>query len=44
MLLVDVYNQVKKLHIENDQKRIVFGGVEAKSKDNQMLLETMEGM
>ena len=43
MLLVDVYNQAKKLHIENDQKRIVFL-VEAKSKDNQMLLETMKGM
>lgn len=43
MLLVDVYNQAKKLHIENDQKRVVYL-VEARAKDNQMLLETMKGM
>ena len=35
MLLVDVYNQAKK--------RVVYL-VEARAKDNQMLLETMKGM
>lgn len=43
MLLVDVFNQAKKLHIETEQRRIVYL-VEAKTNDNQILLEAMKGM
>lgn len=43
MLLVDVYNQAKNLHIENDQKRVVYL-IEAKSSDSQVLMEIMKGM
>lgn len=43
MLLVDVYNQAKKLHIENDQKRVIYL-IEAKTNDNQLLLEVLKGV
>lgn len=43
MLLVDVFNQAKKLHIENDQKRVIYL-IEANASDNQFLLEVLKGM
>lgn len=43
LLLVDIYNQAKKLHVENEVKRVVFV-VEPKNSRDDLVLETMKGM
>ena len=43
LLLVDIYNQAKKLGIEIDAKRAVFV-IEAKSEEDNIVLETMKGL
>ena len=43
LLLVDIYNQAKKLHVENESKRIVYV-VEPKRQKDNLVLETMKGM
>lgn len=43
LLLVDIYNQAKKLHVENEVKRVVFVVEPNNSRDN-LVLETMKGM
>ena len=43
LLRVDIYNQAKKLHVENESKRIVYV-VEPKRQKDNLVLETMKGM
>lgn len=43
MLLVDVYNQAKKMRIPVEQKRIVFL-IEPKNEGDNLVLETMKGL
>ncbi len=43
MLLVDVYNQAKKLHIETSAKRVVFV-IEPKRQKDNIVLETMKSL
>ena len=43
MLLVDVYNQAKKLHVETEAKRVVFVVEPKKQKDNTAF-EIMKGL
>lgn len=43
MLLVDIYNQAKKMRIPNEQRRIVFL-VEPKNEGDNLILETMRGL
>ena len=43
LLLVDIYNQAKKLRVENEAKRVVFI-VEPKNSRDNLVLETMKGM
>ena len=43
MLLVDVYNQAKKLNIDADIRRAVFV-IEPKKETDHLLLETMKGL
>ena len=43
LLLVDIYNQAKKLNVENESKRIVFV-VEPKRQKDDIVLETLRGM
>lgn len=43
LLLVDIYNQAKKLGIEIEAKRAVFV-IEAKSEEDNIVLETMKGL
>lgn len=43
LLLVDVYNQAKKLSIEAEAKRVVFV-VEPKKEGDNLVLETMKGL
>lgn len=43
LLLVDIYNQAKKLHVEIEEKRVVFV-VEPKRQKDTLVLETMKGM
>lgn len=43
LLLVDIYNQAKKLRVENESKRIIFV-VEPKRQKDELVLETMKGM
>ncbi len=43
LLMVDIFNQAKKLGIENDEQRVVFL-VEPKNKDEEIVLEMMRGV
>lgn len=43
LLLVDIYNQAKKIHVENEAKRVVFVVEPKKQKDN-LVLETMKSL
>lgn len=43
MLLVDIYNQAKKMHIPPEQRRAVFT-IEAKKEGENLVLETMRGL
>lgn len=43
MLLVDIYNQAKKMRIPNEQRRVVFL-VEPKNEGENLILETMKGL
>ena len=43
MLLVDVYNQAKKLNVEIEAKRVVLV-IEPKKQSESLVLETMKGM
>lgn len=43
MLLVDIYNQAKKMRIPNEQRRVVFL-VEPKNEGENLILETMRGL
>lgn len=43
LLLVDIYNQARKLNIEVEAKRAVFV-IEAKREEDNLVLETMKGM
>lgn len=43
LLLVDIYNQAKKLHVDNEVPRIVYVVEPRHNKDN-LVLETMRGM
>lgn len=43
MLLVDIYNQAKKLNVETEAKRVVFVVEPKKEKDN-LVLETLKGL
>ena len=43
LLLVDIYNQSKKLHLENEVKRVVFVIEPKKHKDN-LVLETVQNL
>lgn len=43
LLVVDIFNQAKKLGIENDKRRAVFL-VEPKNKDEEIALEMMKGV
>lgn len=43
LLLVDIYNQAKKLNIEVEAKRAVFV-IEAKREEDNVVLETMKGL
>lgn len=43
LLLVDIYNQAKKLRIDIDQKRVVFL-VESKQEGDNLVLETLRGL
>ena len=43
LLLVDIYNQAKKLNVENEGKRVVFV-VEPKRQKDNVVLETLKGM
>lgn len=43
LLLVDIYNQAKKLNIEVEAKRAVFV-IEAKREEDNFVLETMRGL
>ena len=43
MLLVDVYNQAKKMRIPIEQKRVVFL-IEPKSEGENLILETLKGL
>lgn len=43
LLMVDIFNQAKKLGIENEEQRVVFL-VEPKNKDEEIVLEMMKGV
>lgn len=43
LLLVDIYNQAKKMRIPDDQKRVVFV-VEPKNEGDNLILETLRGL
>lgn len=43
MLLVDIYNQAKKMRISNEQRRVVFM-VEPKNEGDNLILEMLQGM
>ena len=43
LLLVDIYNRAKKLHIETDVKRVVFI-IETKNEKDSNALETVRGL
>lgn len=43
LLLVDVYNQAKKLNVEIEAKRVVFV-IEPKKQSENLVLETMKGL
>lgn len=43
MLLVDIYNQAKKLNIEADTKRIVYA-IEPKRESDNIVIETLKGL
>lgn len=43
LLLVDVYNQAKKLRIENEERRAVFL-IEPKREDDNIVIETLKGL
>lgn len=43
LLLVDVYNQAKKLRIENERRRVVFL-IEPKREDDNIVIETLKGL
>ena len=43
LLVVDIFNQAKKLGIENDEQRVVFL-VEPKNQDEEIVLEMMKGV
>ncbi|MBQ8804115.1 MAG: helix-turn-helix domain-containing protein [Tyzzerella sp.] len=43
LLMVDVYNQAKKLNIEAEAKRVVFV-IEPKKEGDNLVLETMKGL
>lgn len=43
LLLVDIYNQAKKLHVDNEVPRIVYV-IEPKHNKDNLVLETMRGM
>lgn len=43
MLLVDIYNQARKMRIPNEQRRIVFM-VEPKNEGDNLILETLKGL
>lgn len=43
MLLVDIYNQAKKMRIPNEQRRVVFM-VEPKNEGDNLVLETLQGL
>ena len=43
MLLVDIYNQAKKMRIPNEQRRVVFV-VEPKHEGDNLILETLRGL
>lgn len=43
LLMVDIFNQAKKLGIENDEQRVVFL-VEPKNRDEEIVLEMMKGV
>lgn len=43
LLLVDVYNQAKKLGVEVEEQRAVFV-IEPKSEEDNLVLETMKGL
>ncbi len=43
MLLVDIYNQAKKMRIANEQRRIVFV-IEPRNEGDNLILEMLQGM
>ena len=43
MLVVDVYNQAKKMKIPVEQRRVVFL-IESKNEGETLILETMRGI
>ena len=43
MLVVDVYNQAKKMKIPVEQRRVVFL-IESKNEGETLILETMRGL
>ena len=43
LLVVDIYNRARKLHIANERRRVVFI-VEPKDENDNLVLETMRGL
>ncbi len=43
LLVVDIYNQARKLHIETDVPRVVFS-IEPKYEEDNIVLETLKGL
>lgn len=43
LLLVDVYNQAKKLHVENEVKRVIYI-IEPKKQRDNLVIETLKGL